>query len=167
MLKHSQYKNNATQLKNFLGLKFPLFFLHREACWTTNFEEVSWLNSDNGHPCPCPGWTLTAHIYIFHALQSKAYFCVAHYMHKLTLSCETVEFLLLWIFLAFLLTTESWMLTTVTNGVTADDELLVLELQNKALESWILRPLSGWRYCFHGHSREIKDSVPQEEKHSD
>ena len=28
----------------------------------------------------------------------------------------------------------------------------------KALESWILRPFSGWRYCFHGHSREIKHS---------
>ena len=22
---------------------------------------------------------------------------------------------------------------------------------NKAIESWILRPFSGWRYCFHGH----------------
>ena len=28
-LKHSQYKNDATQLKNFLGLKLPPFFLHR------------------------------------------------------------------------------------------------------------------------------------------
>ena len=29
MLKHSQYKNDATQLKNFLDLKLPPFFLHR------------------------------------------------------------------------------------------------------------------------------------------
>ena len=28
-LKHSQYKNDATQLKNFLGLKLPPSFLHR------------------------------------------------------------------------------------------------------------------------------------------
>ena len=28
-LKHSQYKNDATQLKNFLRLKLPPFFLHR------------------------------------------------------------------------------------------------------------------------------------------
>ena len=26
MLKHNQYKNDATQLKNFLGLKLPPFF---------------------------------------------------------------------------------------------------------------------------------------------
>ena len=29
VLKHSQYKNDAIQLKNFLGLKLPPFFLHR------------------------------------------------------------------------------------------------------------------------------------------
>ena len=29
MVKHSQYKNDPTQLKNFLGLKLPPFFLHR------------------------------------------------------------------------------------------------------------------------------------------
>ena len=29
LLKHSQYKNDATQLENFLGLKLPPFFLHR------------------------------------------------------------------------------------------------------------------------------------------
>ena len=29
LVKHSQYKNDATQLKNFLGLKLPPFFLHR------------------------------------------------------------------------------------------------------------------------------------------
>ena len=28
-LKHSQYKNDAIQLRNFLGLKLPPFFLHR------------------------------------------------------------------------------------------------------------------------------------------
>ena len=28
-LEHSQYKNDATQLKNFLGLKLPSFFLRR------------------------------------------------------------------------------------------------------------------------------------------
>ena len=28
-LKHSQYKNDDIQLKNFLGLKLPPFFLHR------------------------------------------------------------------------------------------------------------------------------------------
>ena len=28
-LKHSQYKNDATQLKNFYCLKLPPFFLHR------------------------------------------------------------------------------------------------------------------------------------------
>ena len=28
-LKHSQYKIDTTQLKNFLGLKFPPFFLRR------------------------------------------------------------------------------------------------------------------------------------------
>ena len=29
-LKHSQYKNDATQLKNCIGLKLPPCFLHRE-----------------------------------------------------------------------------------------------------------------------------------------
>ena len=29
LLKHSQYKNDATQLKNFLGLKLPPVFLRR------------------------------------------------------------------------------------------------------------------------------------------
>ena len=29
MVKHSQYKNDTTQLKNFLDLKSPPFFLHR------------------------------------------------------------------------------------------------------------------------------------------
>ena len=32
---------------------------------------------------------------------------------------------------------------------------------HKALESWILRPFLGWRYCFHGHFWEIRDSVTQ------
>ena len=40
-------------------------------------------------------------------------------------------------------------------------------LVTRQLQSWILRPCSGWRYCFHGHSQEIKDSVPQDKKHSD
>ena len=31
MLKHRQNKDDATQLKNFLGLKLPPFFLHRIA----------------------------------------------------------------------------------------------------------------------------------------
>ena len=38
---------------------------------------------------------------------------------------------------------------------------------NKALESWILRPFSGWRYCFHGHSGEIRDSIKRDNRHSD
>ena len=37
----------------------------------------------------------------------------------------------------------------------------------KALESWILRPFSGWRYCFHGHFWEIRDSLKRDNRHSD
>ena len=37
----------------------------------------------------------------------------------------------------------------------------------KALESWFLRPFSGWRYCFHGHFGEIRDSLKRDNRHSD
>ena len=37
----------------------------------------------------------------------------------------------------------------------------------RALESWILRPFSGWRYCFHGHFEEIWDSLKRDYRHSD
>ena len=38
---------------------------------------------------------------------------------------------------------------------------------NKALGSWILRPFSGWRYCFHEHFVEIRDSLKRDNRHSD
>ena len=41
-----------------------------------------------------------------------------------------------------------------------------LALTYKALESWILRPFSGWRYCFHGHFWKVTDSVTREKGHS-
>ena len=39
--------------------------------------------------------------------------------------------------------------------------------RNKALESGILRPFSGWRYCFNEHFGEITDHVLQGKTHSD
>ena len=38
---------------------------------------------------------------------------------------------------------------------------------NRALESWFLRPFSGWRYCFHGHFWKIRDNIIQGKSHSD
>ena len=42
-----------------------------------------------------------------------------------------------------------------------------IETLNNALQSWILRPFSGWRCCFHGHLGEIRDSLKQDNRPSD